>query len=69
MGMSSIQASEFRKAFKGVADVSKQVSDNVTLIEKGQIKVGDVTKQIEKSLKAKVALDRESHQMLSMVAM
>ena len=68
MGMSSIQASEFKKAFKGIADVSRQVSDNVTLIEKGQIKVGDVTKQIEKSVKAKVALDRESNQMLSVIA-
>ena len=59
MGMGSIEAAAFRKAFKDTASVSQDLIDNAEKLLEGTIGVKDIQKEIEKNDRSQLGLKRE----------
>jgi len=64
LGMGSIEAASFRKAFKDTASVSQDLIDNAEKLSEGTIGVKDIQKEIEKNDKSQLGLKREIEQVL-----
>lgn len=59
MGMGSMEAAAFRKAFKDTASVSQDLIDNAEKLLEGTIGVKDIQKEIEKNDRSQLGLKRE----------
>ena len=59
LGMGSIEAAAFRKAFKDTALVSQDLIDNAEKLLEGTIGIKDVQKEIEKNSNSELGLKRE----------
>ena len=64
LGMGSMEASAFAKAFKETADISKTLSTNADRILEGQVRSKDITKEINKNSRAGISLNKEISQVL-----
>ena len=64
LGMGSMEASAFAKAFKETADISKTLSTNADRILQGQVRSKDITKEINKNSRAGISLNKEISQVL-----
>ena len=64
MGMASIEATAFRKAFKDVESISKKISTNYDEILEGLKETKDIQKDIDKSSRASLSVEREITQVL-----
>jgi len=68
LGMGSIEAAAFRKAFKDTASVSQNLIDNAEKLLDGTIGVKDIQKEIEKNDQSQLGLKRELSQQLDKAA-
>jgi hypothetical protein len=68
LGLGSMEAAAFKKAFKETADISKNLSDNADRILQGQVKSKDIEKEINKNKRAGISLQTEISQLLSKAA-
>tara|TARA_R110000851_G_scaffold139005_1_gene275814 strand:+ start:1278 stop:3650 length:2373 start_codon:yes stop_codon:yes gene_type:complete len=64
LGMSTLEAREFRKAFKETADIAKDLESGFDKILEGTRKEKDVQKDIEKNLNSRRSIEREISQVL-----
>jgi len=68
LGLGTIEAAAFKKAFKDTADIAKELSSNSDKIIAGQGKSKNIQKQILKNEQSKRDIQRESQQILSKIA-
>jgi hypothetical protein len=64
LGMSTLEAREFKKAFKETADIAKDLESGFDKIFEGTRKEKDVQKDIEKNLNSRRSIEREISQVL-----
>ena len=65
LGMATIEAAAFRKAFKSTADVSRDIIINSSKILEGQVKSKDIEKEITKNKLSRKAVELEISQVLA----
>ena len=68
MGMSTIEAAAFKKAFKETTDISDKLVDNADAIMKGQKGSRDIQKDILKNDQSKSKIQKETNQLLNKIA-
>ncbi len=64
LGMNSIEAASFKKAFKDTASVSQNLVDNAEKLLEGELSLNDIQKDIAKNKQSQIGLDREIEQVL-----